>query len=86
MSDSHIEDAPPGPGRPARTWSGGLALISFATILSLMMIFDHPPVWVRISGLALAVVLVAVGVTLLRTRAAGWRPSDTLPDPGDEQR
>ncbi|MDN5893361.1 MAG: hypothetical protein L0H93_04990 [Nocardioides sp.] len=66
---------------PRRVWQWGYGLIMVVPFIGVALTFTDPPLWAQIVGVVAIVVLVATGSTLMRRRAGGWRPSETVSDP-----
>lgn len=74
------------PTDPRQSWQLGSVLISLTPFISLILVFTEPPTWLQIVGVVVIVALVWTGSSLIRRRAGGWRPSETLARHGDDGR
>jgi hypothetical protein len=71
---------------PRRTWRLGYALLLIVPFIGLALIFTDPPRWLEIVGVVAILALVATGSSMMRRRVGGWRPSETSPEPRDDER
>ncbi len=67
-------------------WRSGYTLLMIPPFIGLVIILFDLPRWVEIVGVVVIVLLVGVGSSLLRRRADGWRPSETLGEARDDAR
>lgn len=71
---------------PRRTWRLGYVLLLIAPFIGLVLTFTDPPRWLQIVGVVMILALVGTGSSMMRRRAGGWRPSETSPQPRDDER
>lgn len=67
-------------------WKSGYTLLMIPPFIGLAIILFDLPRWVEMVGVALILLLVGAGSGLLRSRAGGWRPSETLGEGRDDAR
>lgn len=71
---------------PRQSWRLGYVLISMTPFIGLALILTDPPRWLQIVGVVVILALVGTASSLMRRRAGGWRPSETLARPRDDER
>lgn len=74
------------PTNPPPTWNVGYTLLMAVPFIALAIVFLDLPVWVEVIVLIVILGMVGAGSALLRSRGGGWRPSETLPTPTDDER
>jgi len=68
---------------PRKGWRLGSVLLLIIPFIGLALILTDPPRWLQIVAVVVILVMVGAGSTLMRRRAGGWRPSETLARPSD---
>ncbi len=71
---------------PRRTWRFGYALLLIAPFIGLPLVLTDPPRWLQIIAVAVILAVVGTGSSMMRRRIGGWRPSETLTQPRDDER
>lgn len=71
---------------PRPTWRSGYTLLLVAPFVGLALTLTDPPRWLQMLGVLAILLLVGTGSSLMRRRAGGWRPSETLSRPSDDGR
>ncbi len=71
---------------PRRIWRFGYVLLLIVPFIGLALTFTHPPRWLQIVGIVAILALVGTGSSMMRRRVGGWRPSETLTQPRDDER
>ena len=69
-----------------RTWRLGYAVLLVAPFIGLPLVLTDAPRWLEIVAVAAILVVVGTGSSMMRHRAGGWRPSETLIQPRDDGR
>lgn len=71
---------------PRRIWRLGNVLLLIVPFIGLALAFTDPPRWLQIVGIVAMLALVGTGSSMIRRRVGGWRPSETLTQPRDDER
>lgn len=71
---------------PRRIWGFGYVLLLIVPFISLALTFTDPPRWLQIIGIVASLALVGTGSSVIRRRVGGWRPSETVTQPRDDER
>ena len=71
---------------PRRIWRLGYVLLLIVPFIGLALTFTDPPRWLQIVGLVAILALVGAVASMIRRRVGGWRPSETLTQPPDDER
>ena len=71
---------------PRRTWRLGYVLLLIVPFIGLALTFTDPPRWLQIVSIVAILALVGTGSSMIRRRVGGWRPSETLAQPRDDER
>jgi hypothetical protein len=71
---------------PRRTWRLGYVLLLIVPFIGLILAFTDPPRWLQIVGVVATLVFVGTGSSMMRRRAGGWRPSESLAQPHNDDR
>ena len=71
---------------PRRIWHLGYVLLLIVPFIGLALTFTDPPRWLQIVGIVAILALVGTGSSMIRRRVGGWRPSETLTQPRDDER
>ena len=71
---------------PRRTWRLGYVLLLIVPFIGLALTFTDPPRWLQIVGVVAILGRGGTASSMMRRRVGGWRPSETLTQPRDDER
>ena len=67
---------------PQQAWNLGYILLLISPFVGLSAALFDAPWWYNLGVAVVIVILVYAGTRLLFRTKGGWRPSQTLPEPG----
>lgn len=71
---------------PRRSWGFGYVLVLIVPFIGLALTSTDPPRWLQIIGIVAMLALVGTSSSMIRRRVGGWRPSETVTQPRDDER